>query len=534
LFIGLCLLGGSRVDPRIAVKLPFWGSGRDPSVVLNSTTGDAGVSPIAYCARCRQARQGATLVEATAVTDFSQSIGEQQAMLRSGDVSSRELTAAALERAHSAQDPVNAFKMILDDEALAAADEADRRRAAGEDAPMLGIPTAIKDDTDLAGHPTAFGCAGDFAPATEDAAVVHLLRARGAVIIGKTNTPELGQWPLTAGPAFGITRNPWNLDHTSGGSSGGTSAAVAAGVVAAAVGSDGAGSVRIPASWTNLVGIKPTRGRVSSWPDKEAFNGITVIGPLARTVKDAALLLDAITGNFPRELHKLPAPARPFADATGEDPGRLRIAVSYKIPFSAVPARLDKRVRERVEGVAKTLSGLGHDVVHQNLKHAMVGLSFIPRSTGGIAGWAERVPDKSLLDHRTLENVRIGNLLKFGGLRFARGWESVLHRRTGRIFRDFDVVIAPTTAKPPLEANALEGLSSYASDRLFVGACPYAWPWNVLGWPGVSVPAGFVDGLPVGAQLLGQAGSEAKLIALAAQLESELGWDALRPPGFGG
>lgn len=454
-------------------------------------------------------------------------------MLRAGEVSSRELTLEALGRAHASQPVLNAFKMILDEEALAWADEADSRRAAGDDAALLGIPISIKDDTDLAGHPTAFGCDGNFAPCEEDSELVKLIKRSGAVIIGKTNTPELGQFSVTAGQGFGITRNPWNTDYTPGGSSGGAAASVAAGVTAAAVGSDGAGSVRIPAGWSNLVGIKPTRGRVSCWPDREAFNGITVIGPLSRTVADAAALLDAMTGTDKREIHRLPPPERPFSSFVDQPAKPLKIAVSYRIPFSGVPTRLDSRVRERVEGVAATLERLGHHVEIKNLKFSHVGLSFGPRSTNGIAEWADRVPNRSLLDHRTRETAMLAGLLGGPILKFARGWESVLRRRTGRIFRDYDVVLAPTTAAPPLRAHALQGLDGWSTDKLFIGACPYAWPWNVLGWPGISVPAGFVDGLPVGAQLLGQGSSEPKLIALAAQLEHELRWDLQRPPGFG-
>jgi amidase len=464
----------------------------------------------------------------------SESISEQAALLRAGETTSRELTERALERAHATQPTLNAFKLIRDDEALAAADAADQRIAAGESGSLLGVPTAVKDDMDLAGHATAFGCLGEFEPCAQDGAVAAALREAGAVIIGKTNTPELGQWSVTAGPAFGITRNPWNTDHTPGGSSGGAAAAVAGGVIGAAVGSDGAGSVRIPASWTNLVGIKPTRGRISTWPDPEAFNGITAIGPLARTVEDAAIMLDALSGSDPRDLHDLPQPERPFAESVGADPGRLRIAVSFKPPFCAVPAKVDPRVRKQTEAVAEALAALGHDVVERELNHGFVGVGFTPRSTAGVAEWANRVPDKSLLDHRTIENVRLGKLLGAGPvLRFARGWESFTARRTGQIFKDFDVVLTPTTAAPPLEANALEGLSGWKSDRLYIGACPMAWPWNVLGWPGINVPAGFVGDLPVGAQLLGQGSSEPRLIALAAQLEGAQRWQDQRPPSFG-
>ncbi|CAM5641172.1 Glutamyl-tRNA(Gln) amidotransferase subunit A, chloroplastic/mitochondrial [Streptomyces glaucescens] len=173
--------------------------------------------------------------------------------------------------------------------------------------PLLGVPVAVKDDMDVAGEPTAFGCQGPFPPAAEDSEAVRRLRAAGAVIVGKTNTCELGQWPFTEGPAFGATRNPWHTEHTPGGSSGGSAAAVAAGLVPAALGSDGAGSVRIPAAWTHLVGIKPQRGRISTWPRGESFQGITVNGPLARTVADAALLLDAASGNHARDPHQPPA-----------------------------------------------------------------------------------------------------------------------------------------------------------------------------------------------------------------------------------
>jgi len=456
-------------------------------------------------------------------------LARQAEALAAGEVTSVELVETALARAEATEPDLNAFRVLRGEAAVREAAEADRRIAAGERAPLLGVPVAIKDDMDIAGESTQFGCPGDFPLIQRDGGVVTRLRAAGAVVIGKTNTPEIGLWPVTAGPAFGVTRNPWDLERTPGGSSGGSAAAVAAGVVAAAVGSDGAGSVRIPAAWTNLVGIKPQRGRVSSFPDREAFNGITVIGPLARTVGDAALLLDVLSGNSADDLWTAPPPAEPFAASAERDPGRLRIALAYNVPFSGVPARLSSAVRERVDRLAGVLSALGHDVVEHKLPYSLVGAGFMPRSTGGVRDWSNRVPDRSLLDPRVLETAQVGAALA-PLLPLARRLEGVHRRIIGRVFRDFDVVLSPTTAEPPLPADAIKGLGGWATDRVIVGACPYAWPWNVLGWPGVNVPAGFTaEGLPVGAQLLGQANSEPKLISLAAQLERRERWFEQRP-----
>jgi len=207
----------------------------------------------------------------------STSLSDQVAALRAGATSSAELVESALSNIESTQGTLNAFRIVCRESAPAEAARADERLADGERLPLLGVPVAIKDDVDLAGHPTSFGCAGAFPAEREDCEMVRRLRAAGAVIVGKTNSPEVGLYPFTEGRAFGITRNPWSLDHTPGGSSGGSAAAVAAGIVAVAVGSDGAGSVRIPASWCNLVGVKPQRGRISTWPEPESFNGLTCL-----------------------------------------------------------------------------------------------------------------------------------------------------------------------------------------------------------------------------------------------------------------
>jgi amidase len=305
---------------------------------------------------------------------------------------------------------------------------------------------------------------------------------------------------------------------------------VAAGLLAAAVGSDGAGSVRIPAAWTNLVGVKPQRGRISTAPDPEAFNGLTVIGPLARTVADAALLLDVLTGNVAGDLHRPPPTPEPFVDSVGRPPGALRIALSFNIPFSGAPARLSPEVRAAVERTAAVLEGLGHAIEPVHVPYGLwPGISIMPRGNGGVAEWMRRVPDRSTLDPRVRESARHGRFMK-PLMPVARLSEKAAQRAVGRIFRRFDVVLTPTTAKPPMAIGRCDGLSTWETDKAIVAACPYAWPWNVLGWPGVSVPAGFTgEGLPIGAQLLGPADSEAILLSLAAQLEAEERWHERRP-----
>jgi amidase len=460
-------------------------------------------------------------------------LGAQAKLLAEREVSSRELTSLSLARIEASQPTLNAFRRGRAEAALKEADEADRRLAAGERLPLLGVPVAIKDDTDLAGETTEFGCSGPFEPKASDAHAVARLKAAGAVIVGKTTTPEFGQWPITESESCGATRNPWSLEYTPGGSSGGSAAAVAAGLVPAALGSDGLGSVRIPAAWTHLVGIKPQRGRISTMPDPESFNGLTCIGPLARTVLDAALLLDAASGNHELDVHKPPPPAEPFAaSARRGDPGRrLRIALSLKIPFSLVRARLDPRIRSAVERLAAVLSGIGHDVRAADPLYGLVGASVVPRSTVSLRDWARRVPDPELLDRRTRENAAMARFLDGPMLRLARATERPLSIQVGAIFRRFDVVLAPTTAQPPLPVGSIDGLTSWQTDKVMVAACPYAWPWNVLGWPAVNVPMGLIgDGLPVGCQLIGPANSESLLIALAAQLEAHERWQERKPP----
>ncbi|MFI5502567.1 amidase [Nocardia asteroides] len=453
---------------------------------------------------------------------------ELSAAIAEGQLSSVAAVTDALDQIEASQPTLNAFRVVRREAALREAAEADARLAAGARLPLLGVPIAVKDDTDVTGEVTAFGCGGEFAPKTEDAEAVRRLRAAGAVIVGKANTCELGQLPFTSGDAFGHARNPWDRTRTPGGSSGGSAAAVAAGLVPAALGSDGAGSVRIPASWNNLVGIKPQRGRISTWPHAEAFYGLTVNGPLARTVRDAALLLDVAAGPHRGDLHT-PAPIDASA-AVGRDPGRLRIALSLRIPFTATRTALDPQIAAAVHALATTLRGLGHTVTVADLHYGlMIGASFLPRSMAGIHRVHREMPE-AIVDPRTTANSRLGRVLGGPVLAAARRAEPLLHKRIGGFFDDYDLVLAPTTATPPPRAEEIDGIGVGATNNLITGACPYTWPWNVLGWPSVNVPAGFTEaGLPIGAQLMGTAHTEPMLISLAAQLEEELHWERARP-----
>jgi amidase len=466
----------------------------------------------------------------TAATDLRWAgLRAQADALARGDVGSAELVAAALERI--AASDLGAFRVVRDAAARSEAADADRRLAAGERLPLLGVPVAVKDDTDVAGETTPFGCAGDFPVAAADAEAVRRLRAAGAIVVGKTTTPEFGQWPFTEG-SFGQTRNPWDRERSPGGSSGGSAAAVAGGLVGAAVGSDGAGSVRIPAAWTHLVGLKPHRGRISTMPHPDVFGGLACLGPLARTVDDAALLLDVLAGNVDGDTYTCPAPGEPFAEAALRDPGPLRIALSFSAPFSAAPIRIHPEIREATRRIAGVLEELGHEIFEEDVAYGAVGPLFLPRSLGGIRDLVTEVADPDVLDHRTRANARSGAIV---GARALRGLshllEGAMSGRIGRIFDRADVVLTPTTALPPTRIGAYEGLSGWRTDQKLVRACPLTYAWNMTGWPGLNVPAGFTArGLPIGVQLLGHGFDEARLLALGRQLEQVERWHERRPP----
>src|ERR687883_283831 len=255
-------------------------------------------------------------------------LARQAEMVRAREVSPRELVDACLERIARLDPQLNAFRVVLAERARSEAEQAEARVAAGEERPLLGVPVAVKDNMNLSGEFTGHGSAAHGGPEQEDSEHVRRLREAGAIVIGKTHLPELAIYPFTESEAFGKTRNPWSRDRSAGGSSGGPGARVAAGMVPGATASDGGGSIRIPASCCGLVGMKPTRGRVSLQPARRGWLGLSVAGGLARTVADSALMLDVLQGAAPGDTNIAPPRARPYVEAAASPPRKLRIAVS--------------------------------------------------------------------------------------------------------------------------------------------------------------------------------------------------------------
>src|SRR5256886_1215123 len=286
----------------------------------------------------------------------------QAELVRAGEVSPRELVETYLERIDRLDPRLNAFRSVYRERALTEADQAAARLRGGDERPLLGVPVAIKDNTDVAGDVTTHGTNAYGEPAREDAEVVKRVRAAGAIVLGRTHVPPLCALPCTESATWGITRNPWDPTRTPGGSSGGSGAAVAAGLVGAALGTDGAGSIRFPAAFNGVFGLKPQRGRVSLAPLPEHWYGMTVAGWLTRDVRDAAVMYDATMGGNAADRDRSPPPARPFAEAAAAAPGALRVAYSLKPPPGTIGAAPDEEVRRAGLHTADRLRSPGHGV----------------------------------------------------------------------------------------------------------------------------------------------------------------------------
>jgi amidase len=454
---------------------------------------------------------------------------ELAAMVRAGEVSPSELAELYLERIERLDPQLNAFVTVDADGARAAA------RAAGTEAaeaPFHGVPLPIKDLHETAGLRTTYSTKAyaDNVPAF-DQAVVRRLREAGFVVLGKTNSPELGTIAQTESELNGACRNPWDTRVTPGGSSGGAAAAVAAGLAPAAHGSDGGGSIRTPASCCGLVGIKPSRGRVSPAPYGSGLLGLGTSGPIARTVRDAAALLDAMAGYEVGDSYVAPEPERPFlAEADGE-PGRLRIAITVEPP---VQVPVDPECAAAARETADLLVSLGHDVVEATppwqrddlLPHFVRVWQVGPATVG--------IDDLSLLEpiNRALAEDARETPSPDAALSVLRLQAFV--RELVAFWADVDIVLTPTLALPPVpigwrfEDTDGDPRLAFARQTLFTPFTPLV---NVTGQPAVSLPLHWTpDGLPVGVQLIGRPFAEAVLIRLAAQLEQARPWADRRPP----
>ncbi len=446
-------------------------------------------------------------------------------LVRTGQVSPRELVELCLRRIEALDPRLNAFRTTLAEQALAEADTmTDRERL------LAGVPIAVKDDWQVRGQPTTRGSRSFGPPQPADAEALRRLRAAGAIPIGITNVPELTIWPWTISEANGTTRNPWDRKRTPGGSSGGSAAAVAAGMVPCATGSDGGGSVRIPAACCGLVGMKPSRGRVSMQPLAEGWRGLSVFGGLARTVRDSALLLDAMHGAIPGDAHSAPPFEGKYVDAASIPPARLRIALSRKVPPGLI-AKVSADQRGAWEQTGRLLADLGHEVVERDPRYGMAQLEFVQTWLRSIYEESRQVPDPTQLERLTRQMAGAGRRLVPPKRR-----DKLLARRpvtTARIvslWDEIDVLVTPGLASTAIAAEGAFGKPAPLAIDRAGRFTPFTPIFNITGQPAVTIPAGFgTDGLPLSVQLVGGPGAEDTLYALAGQLETARPWSEHRP-----
>jgi amidase len=460
-------------------------------------------------------------------------------LVRSGEISARELVALSLGRIEELNPDLNAFVDVDAEGALAAAE----RIGPGDPRPFAGVPTAIKNNRSVAGMRLTYGC-GLMADHVSDYDhnVTRRLRDAGFVIVGTTTLPEYGILPTTEARLFGPTRNPWDRDRTPGGSSGGAAAAVASGMLPVAHGNDGGGSVRIPAACCGLVGLKPSRGRISAAPEL-GDSALGIDGMLTRTVADTAAILDVLAGYELGDATWAPPPNEPFATTAGRAPGSLRIAVTSSSP---VPdAVVDPVCAEAVRDAAELLRSLGHDVeevdppwreqrlgeLFGTVFSAQVALSIA--YSAKVAGREPAAEDMEPMSWAVFSMVRkLGAVDELSGTirlqRFARKLVTAL--------APYDALLTPALAERPLPLGTLDTaaerpMQTFTRSGLFT---PFTPVFNATGQPGIAVPLyEGPDGLPLAVQLVGRPAGEGQLLALAAQLEEAVPWAQRRPAALG-
>jgi amidase len=459
---------------------------------------------------------------------------QQAAAIRAGEFSPAEIVAHYLDRIDRLNDALGAFITVTPDLAVAQARAATERIAAGTDdlPPLFGVPTAIKDLATTAGVTTTLGSRAfaDQVPDT-DAHIVSALRAAGTISLGKTNTPEFGTSPYTDNDLVGPARSPWDARCSAGGSSGGAAAAVAAGLVPFAHGSDGGGSIRIPASVCGLVGIKPSRGRISNGPVGTDAHGLSVQGPLARTVRDAAAMLDAMSGTLPGDLFSAPPlpEGETFIGQADRDPGRLRVGRYAKPANGAVP---DDACLRALDDVSKKMQSLGHDVIEIDAPFDGSVAGFF-NTIWGVKALDTQVAadDEALLRPVTRAWREYGRTVS--GADYAAAVTGMLRatRRALLLTEGLDIVLTPTLGRPPqLIEHFSEDGDIMENLRRQGEFTPFTAVYNMTGQPAVSLPLHWTEaGVPIGVSLVGQPFGEATLISAAAQLEAAFPWADRHP-----
>jgi amidase len=462
------------------------------------------------------------------------SAAETAALVRTGGASAREIVEAALRRIEALDGPINAFTEVDGERALAAADAL----VPGDGAPFAGVPIAIKGNVGVEGYEIGAGSRflAGYRP-DHSAYLVRRLREAGFVIVGITNLPEFAILPTTEPRHGGPTRNPWDLTRTPGGSSGGSAAAVAAGLIPIAHGNDGGGSIRIPASACGLVGLKPSRGRVSSGPDL-GESWLAANGVLTRTVADTALALDVLGGYEVGDANWAPRPPEPYVTSMRRSPGKLRVAVTATNPFDAP---VDEEAIQGLRVGAELLQALGHEVAEaapawptpESLRVFIsvfgpaiaLGIDAAVRRAGREPEEDEIEPLSRAIYERAKQTSSVGYLGAVAQMQaIARGLVA--------FFADYDLLMTPGLAERPLKIGECTGfgedpMRDLERSGLFT---PYTSLFNVTGQPAISIPVGFgSDGLPTNVQLVGKPLNEDRLLQVALQMESANPWAHYRP-----
>jgi Asp-tRNA(Asn)/Glu-tRNA(Gln) amidotransferase A subunit family amidase len=462
-------------------------------------------------------------------------VAELAAAIRAGDISSADITDHYLDRIDRLNDQVGAFYTVTHELAREQAASADKaalaaRKNGGELPPLTGVPIPIKDLNLVAGVRLTFGSTvlADNVADTDDYMVGHL-RSAGIVITGKTATPEFGLPCYTETKVGPPARTPWDLTRSAGGSSGGAAAAVAAGLAPAAQGSDGGGSIRIPASVCGLFGIKPTRGRISQGPLMPDLTGLGTDGPLARTVADAALLLDSMIGNHPGDMYTVPPPAEPFLAHASREPGRLRIARSLTTVVDGAQVHPD--CVAAYEEASALLASLGHDVEDVELPFAAEAVPSFLALWYAMATLAPIAPEQEgelLPLTRYLRSK--GNGLSAAELLFHQAVLQGSVRPAMTAMNAYDAILTPTVALPPRPVGWFDEVPPEQNFVRQTQFTPWTAIYNLSGQPAVSVPLHWTgEGLPIGVMLAGRMGEEGTLISLSAQLEAARPWRHRHP-----